>query len=117
MSGHRGGGTFKDFILISIVLATFHLIGLFFAILWRAYKKSLSLVSGRPLEHCQSLFLTPALGLGMVAWLLVLAGVLAVSAPAELSYNQPPVWQSVLTVLAGGGLLYLVRVIIRRGCL
>jgi len=60
MAGHRGY-TFGDFILISIVSAIWRAMVFCVAVSWRAYKRSMSIIAGRPLEQCRSLYLTPAL--------------------------------------------------------
>ena len=112
MAGHRGY-TFADFILISIVSAVWRGVVFCFAAAWRAYKRFLSMISGRPLEQCRSLYLTPALILGMVALVLILGALSGVS-----TEGQPArVVGSIVTGLSGAGILLATRIIIRRGCL
>lgn len=112
MAGHRGY-TFGDFILISIVSAIWRAMVFCVAASWRAYKRSMSIIAGRPLEQCRSLYLTPALVLGIVAWLLIL-GALA-GAPAAPSVEQGA--GLVAAGLSGAAILVGTRFIIRRGCL
>jgi len=112
MAGHRGY-TFGDFILISIVSAIWRAMVFCVAVSWRAYKRSMSIIAGRPLEQCRSLYLTPALALGIVAWLLIIVAL--ARAPAVLTVEQAA--GLVATGVAGAGILLGTRFIIRRGCL
>lgn len=107
----RRCGTFRDFVLITLVVAFGRAIAYFFAIVWRAYKQSLSLIAGRPLEHCRSMYLTPALGLGLVAWVFILGGV------GGFSASRAGPWDSFGAILLGGAMLGSVRLLIRRGSL
>jgi hypothetical protein len=113
MSERRGDSLFKHFILVGLTLAIWRAFVFALAVSWRMYKKSLALVSGRPLAHCRSLYLTPALVLSFVAWGLVLSGLLGFAGGG----NRSDASQSVVALLSGTGFLFVARLLIRRGCL
>lgn len=113
MFGLRWCFSIGNFIVISILIGAWRSFVFSLGVLWRTYKKSLSVIAGRSLELCQSLYLTPALAVGLLGWMLVFGGLVAVAAVHDTQQVFPPI----VTLLAGASLLYSTRLLIRRGCL
>ena len=97
-------------IFLGAILGVLKAVGYALVACWRCHEWSVSVVSGRSIERCGSLHRYPALGLGVIAWLSIAGGVVCLG--IRRSQEQ---WAG-LAILIGGGLLLLVRLLVRRGC-